>query len=87
MNDSYILRFGVDDSEVNLITRIPKEIFSQSISRLPRPVFISGVTSREIGGVYGRYLQGYWGSREIFLFLQHKVCGCESLVSEFSPAF
>ena len=22
--------------------------------------------SREIGGVYGRYLQGYWGSREIF---------------------
>ena len=20
--------------------------------------------SREIGGVYGRYLQGYWGSRE-----------------------
>lgn len=60
MNDSYVLRVGVDDS-VNLITRIPKEISSQSISRLPRPVFTSGVTSREIGGFYGRYLQGYWG--------------------------
>lgn len=74
MNDSYILRFGVDDSEVNLITRIPKEISSQSISRLPRPVFTSGVTGREIGGSMADIYKGIGVVGRYFRFSNVK-CG------------